>query len=251
MNALIIENEKPAADGLSRLLKKVDKNIKVVAVLETVEETVNWFQKNPSPDLIFMDIQLDDGLCFEIFESVKIYTPVIFTTAYDEYAIKAFKVNSVDYLLKPVTKESLETAIEKLKTLFHDKTISNEKINRIYEQIGEHHKARFFVKVGEHCKSISTNEIACFYIKERCAFFITLQGRCYDVNYSLEQLEKLLYPGQFFRINRQAIININAITDIISFSAKTLKIKITNEEKIGELIVSREKVKAFKRWLDR
>lgn len=251
MNVLIIENEKPAADGLSRLLKKINKNIEVVAVLETVEETINWFQKNPSPDLILMDIQLDDGICFEIFESVKINTPVIFTTAYDEYAIKAFKVNSVDYLLKPVTKESLTTAIEKLKTLFPGQAISNEKINHIYERIGEHHKARFFVKVGEHYKSISTNEIACFYIKERCAFFITLPGKCYDVNYSLEQLEKLLDPGQFFRINRQAIININAITDIISFSTKSLKIKITNEEKIGELLISREKVSAFKKWLDR
>jgi len=251
MNALIIENEKPAADGIKRLLKKIDKNINVVDVLETVEETVNWFQKNPSPDLILMDVQLDDGLCFEIFESVKINTPVIFTTAYDEYAIKAFKVNSVDYLLKPVTKESLETAIEKLKTLFPGQTISNEKINRIYEQLGEYHKARFFVKVGEHCKSLSTNEISCFYIKERCAFFVTLSGKCYDVNYSLERLEKLLDPGLFFRINRQAIININAITDIISFSKKSLKIKITNGEKIGELLVSREKVQAFKRWLDR
>jgi two-component system response regulator LytT len=251
MNVLIVENEKPAADGLSRLLKKVDENINIVSVLETVEGTVNWFQSNPFPDLILMDVQLDDGLCFEIFESVKIDTPIIFTTAYDEYAIKAFKVNSIDYLLKPVTEESLASAIDKLRTLFSSQTIDNEKINHLYEQLGAQHKTRFFVKIGEHCKSISTNEIVCFYIVERCTFFMTSSGKCYDVNYSLEQLEKLLDAHQFFRINRHMIINIDAITDIISYSTNRLKIKMANEEKIGELLVSREKVVTFKKWLDR
>ena len=251
MNVLIIEDEKPAADSLGRLLKKIDESIKVVAVIETVEGAINWFQCNPSPDLILMDIQLDDGLCFEIFESVKINTPIIFTTAYDEYAIKAFKVNSIDYLLKPITKESLVSAIEKLKTLFSSQIFDNEKINRIYKQLGIQHKTRFFVKIGEHCKSISTNEIACFYILERCTFLMTLSGKCYDISYSMEQLEKLLSPGQFFRINRQTIVNIDAITDIISFSTNRLKIKMPHEEKIGELMVSREKATEFKKWLDR
>jgi DNA-binding LytR/AlgR family response regulator len=250
MNALIIENEKPAADGLCRLLKKINKNIDVVGVLETVEETINWFQKNPSPDLILMDIQLDDGICFEIFDSVKINTPIIFTTAYDEYAIKAFKVNSVDYLLKPITKESLTSAIEKFKTIFPDKSISNDKLNRIYEQIGEHHKSRFFVKVGEHCMSISTNEISCFYIIERCTFIMTLSGKRYDVSYSLEQLEKLLNPRKFFRINRCMIVNIDAISDVISFSKNRLRIKMSNWQEKDEIIVSRERVSDFKKWMD-
>ena len=251
MNVLIIENEQPAAENLGRLLKRIDKSINLVAVIETVENTINWFNTNPSPDLVLMDVQLDDGLCFEIFESVKISTPIIFTTAYDEYAIKAFKVNSVDYLLKPVTEASLASAIGKLKTIFLGQAFGNDKLNRIYEQLAEHHKARFFVKIGEHCKSILTNEIACFYIVERCTFLMTVSGKCYDISYSLEELEKLLNPVQFFRINRQTIVSIDAIIDIISFSKNRLKIKLPHEEKIGEILVSREKAAAFKKWLDR
>ena len=219
-------------------------------MLETVEAAINWFRNNPSPDLILMDIQLDDGICFEIFESVKINSPIIFTTAYDEYAIKAFKVNSVDYLLKPITKESLESAIEKLKTHFPDKTVGNEKLNRIYEQIGEYHKSRFFVKVREHCMSISTNEISCFFIVERCTFFMTLSGKRYDVSYSLEQLEKLVNPHKFFRINRCMIINIDAIADVISYSANRLRLKIANWPEKDEIIVSRERISDFKKWMD-
>jgi two-component system, LytTR family, response regulator LytT len=251
MNVLIIENEKPAVEKLQRLIKNIDPTISVVGILESVEHSIDWLLKNDTPDLILMDIQLDDGICFEIFESVKIKSPIIFTTAYDEYAIRAFKVNSVDYLLKPITKESLASAIEKLRTLFPVQTINNEKINHIYEQLGAQHKTRFFVKIGEHCQSISTNEIACFYIVERCTFFMTSSGKRYDVNYSLEQLEKLIDPQLFFRINRHTIINISVITDIISFSTNRLKIKIANEDKVGELLVSREKVTAFKEWLDR
>ena len=251
MRVLIIEDEKPAVEKLRRLLNDIDPTIKIIDALETVEHSINWLLKNDAPDLILMDIQLDDGICFEIFESVKISTPIIFTTAYDEYAIKAFKVNSIDYLLKPITRESLASAIEKMRALFPGQTINNEKINHIYEHLGAQHKTRFFVKIGEHCKSISTDEIGCFYILERCTFFMTSSGKCYDVNYSLEQLEKLLDSHRFFRINRHTIINISAITDIISFSMNRLKIKIANEEKIGELLVSREKAGAFKKWLDR
>ena len=251
MNTLIIENEKPAADNLIRQLKKVDKSINVVAVIETVENAVNWFQSNPSPDLILMDIQLDDGLCFEIFESVQVNSPIIFTTAYDEYAVKAFKVYSVDYLLKPITEESLISAIKKLKTFFSPQTANNEKINQIYKQLGAHHKNRFFVKIGEHYKSISTNDIACFYIVERCVFFMTLSGRRYDINYSLEHVENLINPRQFFRINRRMIINRDAIEDVISFSKNRLKIKIANWHENEEIILSRERITDFKNWMDR
>jgi DNA-binding LytR/AlgR family response regulator len=251
MNVLIIENEKPASENLVRLLKRIDNSINIAAIIETVEETINWFSSNPSPHLILMDIQLDDGLCFEIFESVKINTPVIFTTAYDEYAIKAFRVNSVDYLLKPVTEESLTSAIKKFKTVFPVQTINNEKINSIYESLGIQNKERFFVKIGEHSRSISAGEISCFYILERNTFLMTGNGKCYDLDYSLDELEKLLNPRRFFRINRQTIVNIDAISDIISFSKNRLIIKIPNSDKIGELLVSREKAAAFKKWLDR
>jgi len=251
MNVLIIEDEKPAVEKLRRLLNDIDPTITIIDTLETVEHSINWLLENDVPDLILMDIQLGDGVCFEIFESVKIKSPIIFTTAYDDYAIKAFKVNSIDYLLKPIAKESLALAIEKLKSLFPILTFNNEKINRIYEQLGAQHKTRFFVKIGEHCRSISINEIACFYIVERNTFFMTSAGKCYDVDYSLEQLEKLLNPHQFFRINRHTIISINAISDILSFSTNRLQIKLIQENRIGELIVSRERITAFKKWLDR
>jgi DNA-binding LytR/AlgR family response regulator len=251
MRVLIIEDEKPAVEKLQRLLKSIDPTILIVGTLESVEHSINWLLKNNTPDLILMDIQLDDGICFEIFESVKISAPIIFTTAYDEYAIKAFKVNSIDYLLKPITEESLASAIEKLKTLFFSQTINNEKINQIYEQLGAQHKTRFFAKIGEHCKSVSTKEIACFYIVERCAFFMTLSGKRYDVNYSLEQLEKLVNPRQFFRINRRMIINIDAIADVISFSTNRLRIKMPNWPENDEIIVSRERVSDFRIWMNR
>lgn len=253
MNVLIIENEKPAADKLRRLLKNIAPSIIVAGVLETVEHSINWFLKNDSPDLILMDIQLDDGICFEIFESVKISTPIIFTTAYDEYAIRAFKVNSVDYLLKPITKQALEEALNKFKNLFSasSKQINEQILNHLHEQLGKEYKSRFFVKVGEHCKSIASSEIACFYIVERSTFFITTSGNQYDTEHSMEQLEKLLDPQLFFRVNRQMIVNINAITDIVTYSASTLRVKISQEEKVGEILISREKVKLFKKWLGR
>ncbi len=253
MNVLIIENEKPAADKLRRLLKSISPSNIVSGVLETVEHSINWFLKNENPDLVLMDIQLDDGICFEIFESVKISTPIIFTTAYDEYAIRAFKVNSVDYLLKPITKEALEEALNKFKNLFaaSTKPIDEQIFNQLQKQLGKGYKSRFFVKIGEHCKSIAVNDIVCFYIIERNTFFTTKSGNRYDTEYSMEQLEIFLDPQQFFRVNRQMIININSITDIVAYSSSRLRVKIAQEEKVGEILISREKVPAFKKWLGR
>jgi DNA-binding LytR/AlgR family response regulator len=251
MKVLIIEDEKPAADKLKRLLADKVNDIIILDILETVESSINWFLNNPSPDLIFMDIQLADGISFEIFESVKIEAPVIFTTAYDQYAIRAFKVNSIDYLLKPIEAEMLVKSIEKYRSLYPSAKFDDKKIDFLYDQLIKKYKTRFFIKLGTHCRSVMTDEIRYFFIVERSTFMKTMQGKIFDVDYSLDQLEKMLDPERFFRINRKFIINIDTITDIITWSSNRLKLKLSNEEENYDLVVSREKVSDFKRWLDR
>ena len=169
MKVLIVEDERPAAQKLIRILKGINSGIEVIDVLRSVEQAVNWFQENPNPELIFMDIQLEDGLCFDIFENCKIDTPVIFTTAYDEYALKAFKVNSVDYLLKPIDLNELKSAIEKF-TNIHQSGTDDSKLQSVIKQLQPQKKERFLIKIGEHYKSIPTSTINCFYINERCTF---------------------------------------------------------------------------------
>lgn len=250
MNILIIEDEKPAADKLIRMLNRAVEDIKVMETIETVEESVNWFLNNPPCDLIFMDIQLADGICFEIFDSIEIKTPIIFTTAYDEYAIRAFKVNSIDYLLKPIDSGSLAKAIDKFKTLYPAKT-DNKKIELLYDQLVKKYKNRFFIKFGSHCRSVLTDEIRYFFIVERSTFMNTFSGKIFDVDYSLDQIQKMIDPEKFYRINRNFIINIAAITDIITWSSSRLKVKLAGGDENFEMIVSRDKVSDFKRWLDR
>lgn len=251
MNVLIVENEKPAIVSLSRLLKKIDVNINIAGTTESVESTINWFHNNPSPELIFMDIQLDDGLCFELFETIKLDIPVIFTTAYDEYMLSAFKVNSVDYLLKPIEESLLRNAIEKFKSIHHPKSTSNDLLTHFFKELNTGYKTRFLIKVGEHYRSIQTSEISCFYILERATFIKTFSDKDYSVDYSLDFLSKKIDPDKFFRINRNCIININAVSDILSFSSSRLKIKLNNEKPIYDLIVSKDKVNEFKKWIDK
>ncbi|KPK84178.1 MAG: hypothetical protein AMS27_10640 [Bacteroides sp. SM23_62_1] len=250
MNVLIIEDEKPAADKLVSLLNKTLHDITVLETLETVEDSINWLMNNEPPDLIFMDIQLADGISFEIFDSVEIKTPLIFTTAYDEYAIRAFKVNSIDYLLKPIDSGSLAKAIDKFKTLYPTK-IDNKKIELIYNQLVKKYKIRFFIKFGSHCRSVLTDEIRYFFIVERSTFINTFSGKIFDIDYSLDQVQKMVDPEKFFRINRNFIISIDAITDIITWSSNRLKVKLTGGDENFEMVVSREKVSDFKSWLDR
>ena len=233
------------------MLQDLYPEIQILATLETVSESAAWLSNNDSPDLIFMDIQLNDGISFEIFDSVKITTPIVFTTAFNEYAIKAFKVNSVDYLLKPYTKEDLQAAIEKYRNLHKGEALNSEKIDHLYRQLVREYKTRFFIKLGTHYHSVSTNEIACFFIRQRGTFIKTIVGKNLDVDYSLDQIQKLVDPTQFFRINRNYIINIDSISDIISYSSNRLKIILKNFEHLDELLVSREKTGEFKKWLDR
>ncbi len=250
MKVLIIENEYRASKKLERLLDEIDSGIEVVDVLESVENAINWFHNNPYPELIFMDIQLDDGICFEIFENCEIKTPVIFTTAYDEYSLKAFKVNSVDYLLKPIDFEELKKAIEKFK-MIHDKQLYYNKFELIINQLQTTKKERFLVKIGEHYKSIPIGNINCFYIKDRCNFIKIDEGNNYAIDYSLEKIEQMIEPKMFFRVNRNFIINFNAIQDILAYSSSRLKITLKNANDIEEILVSRERVADFKKWMDR
>ena len=251
MRVLIIEDERHAAERLIKQLKSVDPGIEILQVIESVQESVTWFINNTPPDLIFMDIQLDDGICFEIFEAVKIDAPVIFTTAYSEYAIRAFKVNSIDYLLKPVETEQLKIALDKFHNLYAGKPHQNAKIEELFSQLVTNYKTRFFVKVGEHCKSVPVSEIKLINIIERATFLKTQEGKLYDLDYSLDQLQKMLNPSLFFRINRTHIININFVQDIVTYSTNRLLVILKDEKDNPDLVVSRDKVPDFKKWLDR
>lgn len=251
MNVLIVEDEKPAAERIGMLLRKTDVETNIVAFIETVEETINWFQNNPAPDLILMDIQLDDGLCFEIFETIKIDIPVIFTTAYDEYAIRAFKVNSIDYLLKPIEEVALLASLNKFKSLHYRKKIENPDFQILLKEFTNQYKTRFLVKIGMRYISVPIQEISHFYLMEGNTFIKCFNGRNYGIEHSLEQLHKITDPSKFYRINRNYIVNMDAISEIRSFSTSRLLIKLKNEEKNDAFIVSRDKVSEFKKWIDK
>jgi DNA-binding LytR/AlgR family response regulator len=251
MNILIIENEAPAADKLIRLVAKIDSSITVFDVIETVEDAINRLQEKPQPDLILMDIQLDDGLCFEIFDTINVDIPVIFTTAYDEYTLKAFKVNSVDYLLKPVDEESLKTALAKFKKLYADKDPFKRDFKQLLYEFRNQYRSRFLIKIGEKYKSVSTKEISHFYISERNIFLVDNQGKDYGIDYSLEQVEGMLDPRKFYRINRECIVYIESISYMHSYSSSRLQLTLKSQKENELFVVSRDKVTAFKRWVDR
>jgi DNA-binding LytR/AlgR family response regulator len=251
MKILIVENELPAAEKLVRLLRKIDRTIVITDIIETVEGTVTRLQEGPLPDLILMDIQLDDGLCFEIFETINIDTPVIFTTAYDEYTLKAFKVNSLDYLLKPVEENALKASLDKFKKLYADKSTFRSDFRQLINEFRDQYKGRFLIRIGEKFKSVPLKEISYFHISEKSTFISDLQGQDYGVDYSLEQLEGILDPHKFFRINRDCIVNIDSITLMHSYSSSRLQLNIRNMEKSELFVVSREKVAGFKKWIDR
>jgi len=249
MNCLIVEDEKVAAVRLSGLIKKYDPTIDITGIVQSVKNAVQWLNTHQAPDLIFMDIQLADGLSFEIFEQTIVKTPVIFTTAYDEYALKAFKVNSIDYLLKPVDLNELKNAIDKFKANNLHKEIPVQVFDNILHSLTKNYKNKFVIKVGEHIKVFSTEDIQCFYSMEKYTFLQNNSGRDYAISYSLNQLEDLLDPSMFFRINRKFIVSLPAITDIVSYSNSRLRVKLKSNDS-DELILSREKVQDFKKWIE-
>ncbi len=251
MNVIIIEDEKPAARRLSRLLLEL--NVEVSTMLHSVEESIVWFQENDHPDLIFLDIQLSDGLSFEIFDVVEVKSPIIFTTAYDEYALQAFKLNSIDYLLKPIDDEELEIAVKKYRALKpNEQTIALdfEDIKKLLvNPIEREYKKRFTARVGQHIKIINAEDIECFYSENKGTYAATADGRNYLLDTTLENLEAELQPKLFFRVSRKFYINVNHIKDIVSYTNSRLQIKL-NRFSEQEIIVSRERVKDFKFWLE-
>ncbi|WP_158973572.1 LytTR family DNA-binding domain-containing protein [Cellulophaga sp. L1A9] len=251
MKTIIIEDEKPSARRLNRLLE--DLGVEVSVLLHSVEEAINWFHNNEHPDLIFLDIQLSDGLSFEIFEAVEVKSAIIFTTAFDEYALQAFKLNSIDYLLKPIDDEDLEIAVKKYRSLAPKKeklTLDFEDIKKLLvNPIEREFKKRFTTKVGQHLKIINADEVECFYSENKGTYAATTEGRNYLLETTLDNLEEDLDPKIFFRVSRKFYVNVNCIKDIVSYTNSRLQIKLIkfNEQ---EIIVSRERVRDFKLWLE-
>ena len=250
MNVIIIEDEKPSARRLQRMLTELD--MEAQTMLHSVEESIEWFQNNEHPDLIFLDIQLSDGLSFEIFETIDISSAVIFTTAYDEYALQAFKLNSIDYLLKPIDEDDLARAVSKYKERAPKQqsvTLDFNDIKKLLvNPIEREYKKRFSVKVGQHLKLINIDDIECFYSENKGTYAYTIEGRNYLLDTTLEQLEDELEPHKFFRISRKFYVNVNAIKDMVSYTNSRLQIKL-NSYNEQEVIVARERVKDFKEWL--
>ena len=256
MRILIIEDEKPAAEKLELLLKKYDPQIEVLDKLTTVEKSVGYLKDNQDNiDLIFLDIQLTDGLSFDIFKSVKVEKPIIFTTAFNEYAIDAFKLNSIDYLLKPLSFDDLSKAMDKINSMkenlpsdsLSQSNVTLEKLAELLSGSNNNYKTRYLVKIGEHIKSIAVEDIYFFYAEGRTVFIINNENRKFIVDNTLEELISQLNPQKFFRANRSFIINFDHITDVVVYSTSRLRVKYPHEfEK--EIIVSREKVSDFKSW---
>ena len=251
MTVIIIEDEKPAARRLNRMLLAL--GIEAKTMLHSVEESLNWLQNNKHPDLIFLDIQLSDGLSFEIFEEIEVKSAIIFTTAYDEYALKAFKLNSIDYLLKPLDEDELKFAVDMFKEKHPKQTNIQVDLDAIRKllinPVDRKFKKRVTIKIGQHIKIINLDAVECFYSENKSTYIHTLDNRNYLLDNSLEHWQEQLNPEQFFRVNRTFIVHINSIKDIIAYSNSRIKL-ILNSYIETEIIVSRERVKDFKSWLD-
>lgn len=249
MKCLIVEDEKVAAERLRNLILEYDQGIEIMAVTQSIRKSLDWFRSHTEPDLVFMDIQLSDGLSFEIFEQIESKFPVIFTTAYDEYALKAFKLNSIDYLLKPISPDELKKAIDKYKSQSKSIQYPQHVFDSVLQNLTNKYKSKFLIKVGEHLRVIALADIQCFYSMEKSVFLQNRQGRDYAVSYSLDQLEDLLNPEKFYRINRRYIVAFESIKDIISYSNSRLLLKLETNNS-DNLVVSRERVQKFRSWLE-
>jgi len=253
MRMVIIEDEPLAVERLQFLLRQYDPDCTIEASIESVEEGVKWFSSYPEPDLIFSDIQLSDGSAFEIFKKVKISSPVVFTTAYDKYALDAFKLLSVDYLLKPFTLEALTSAMEKLKALQSHQSkrqIDFEDILKLLNPKTKTYKTRFTGKVGNKLFFIETHDIAIFYCENKVVYMVGSNGMRYIVEYTLEVLEEMVDKTSFFRINRSIIVHIGFIDQVKPYDNNRLLIILKNNIKTPEIIVSRERVSDFRKWAD-
>ena len=250
MRILIIEDEMPAANRMIRLLQQLFPAGEFLERLDTVSRAVRWFGENPPPDLIFCDIQLADGISFEIFEKVKVTAPVIFTTAFDQYAIKAFQVNAIDYLLKPIDPVELAKAVDKFKSQQLKPALDIDALRGLLQLEKKVFKSRFLVRFGEKIQSIAVEEVAFFFSEERVTFLQTKEGKKYVLDATLEQVESQIDPEVFFRINRKYLCRVDAVDEVLTYSNSRLKVKLKNCPD-HDILISREKVGEFKEWLDR
>jgi len=249
MRIVIFEDEKLASERLIQLIKQIKPDAEVLTSMKSVEAAVLWLQNNEHPDLIISDIQLLDGVSFEIFEQIDIQSAVIFTTAYDEYAIKAFEVNSVDYLLKPIQKEKLAKAIEKYEA--QNQTEKGFDISQLQNLLkGEpEYKSRFLVKFGQRIKAVPVEKIAYFYSRDKLSYLVTFEGQKLPVDQTLEELDTLLNPKNYFRVNRKFIVHFDSVADIHPYFKGRVKLDL--EPAIDEeIVVSSDKTPLFKKWLD-
>lgn len=252
MTTIIIEDELLAAERLELLLRRYDASIRVLKVMDSVEESVLWLKKNAAPDFILLDIHLSDGYGFDIFKQINITAPVIFTTAYDQYALDAFKVMSIDYLLKPVTAELLAQSLQKLKTLkqLPDTPVDYQQLVQYMAQPNAAYKNRFLGKVGQKLFFIDSRDIAYFLADNKIVYLYSVDGSRYIVEHKLETLEQLLEPKEFFRINRSIIVNASAIDQVKPYLNSRLKLLLKSGIQQEDIIVSRERVSDFKLWAD-
>lgn len=249
MKIVIVEDEKLAAERLQTLLQEYDRSIEVTACLESIEETVRYLKQKPHPDLLLLDIHLSDGHSFEIFKQVSYNKPVIFTTAYDSYALDAFKMFSIDYILKPVTLDALAAAMNKLKSLAV--SFSATDLNRLMpEWQNNRYKKRFLGKVGQRLFFIDTNDIAFFQADNKIVYLVDKEGNRYVVEHTMEKLEEQLDPQQFFRLNRRFIVRINAIEQVRPYYNNRLKLAVKGCNQPEDMVISRDRVAAFKQWAD-
>jgi DNA-binding LytR/AlgR family response regulator len=248
IKVVIIEDEHLAAQRLGRIVSELPYNLQVIAFLDSVQSSTKWFNEGNNADLAFMDIQLGDGLSFDIFTAAKVECPVIFTTAFDEYSLKAFKVNSIDYLLKPIDEQEVDTAVKKFLSIKNREDYSHN-LAGLLKTLTQKYKERFVIKVGEKIKTVETADVLYFFSMGKATFLHTNENREYDIEQTLEQLEEMVSPLLFFRINRKYIVQINSIKDIISWTNSRLKITLKGCDD-DDIFVSRERVKSFKDWLD-
>lgn len=247
MKILILEDEDPAAIRLKKILLEIEPDAEILDILVSVKSAVEWLRKNLPPDLILMDINLADGSSFEIFSMVEINSPVIFITAFDEFAIDAFKVNSVEYLLKPVKKEDLSYALKKYKK-FHAVQPDLKNLVENLKSENKSFKKRFLIRFGDRIKSIDISQVAYFYTTDKINYIKTKDNQNYPIEYNLDKLESIIDPERFFRINRQFIISIDSITEMFSFSKSRVKVVLSPPINM-DTIVSTEKSPLFKEWL--
>ena len=256
MKILIVEDEVLAAKKLTKTVASIDESAEVIGVADSIQGTVEWLNNNPAPDLILMDIELADGQSFEIFSLTEVKSPVIFTTSYDEFALQAFKVNSIDYLLKPVQKEDLEAALNKfkqLKSMYKEDKKEDVSIEQIVKELQQklqpkEYRKRFLVKHGQKLISIEIDEIAYFFSDGRLNFFKTSDNRKFVVDYTMDEMEDMLDPDKYFRISRSFYVSINSIDQIHDYFGNRLLLHL-NPPVDKEAIVSREKVSDFKKWM--